>query len=69
MDLGIGRGDSSVARSPGPTTMKELEQAATIIRDLVEAARPLRGADLSLPWAKGGGCRHGSPATARWRSP
>ena len=37
MDLGIGRGDSSV-RSLGkpPTTMKTLEQAATLIRDLVE---------------------------------
>ena len=55
MDLGIGRGDASV-RSLGkpPTTMKTLEQAATVIRDLVEG-RPTRyeGADLSLPWAEG----------------
>ena len=52
MDLGIGRGDSSV-RSLGqsPTTMKTLEQAATVIRDLVEG-RPTtyEGADLALPW-------------------
>jgi probable F420-dependent oxidoreductase len=55
MDLGIGRGDSAV-RSLGrpPTSMKELEQAATVIRDLVEGrTASYAGADLSLPWAKG----------------
>jgi probable F420-dependent oxidoreductase len=55
MDLGIGRGDSSV-RSLGkpPTSMKTLEQAATVIRDLVEGRTTgYQGADLSLPWAKG----------------
>ncbi len=37
MDLGIGRGDSSVrAVGRAPTTMKTLEQAVTVIRDLVE---------------------------------
>ena len=52
MDLGIGRGDSSV-RSLGkpPTTMKALEQAATVIRDLVEGRTTVHeGADLELPW-------------------
>ncbi len=55
MDLGIGRGDASV-RSLGkpPTTMKMLEHAATVIRDLVEGrSTEYEGADLSLPWAKG----------------
>jgi probable F420-dependent oxidoreductase len=55
MDLGIGRGDSSV-RSLGkpPTTLKTLEQAVTVIRDLVEGRTTVyEGADLSLPWAKG----------------
>ena len=59
MDLGIGRGDSSV-RSLGkpPTTMKTLEQAATLIRDLVEGRTTRNeGADLSLPW------------TGRWKLP
>ena len=71
MDLGIGRGDSSV-RSLGkpPTTMKTLEQAVTLIRDLVEGrTTAYEGADLSLPWARGGACPHGSPGTVRWRSP
>ena len=52
MDLGIGRGDSSV-RSLGkpPTTMKTLEQAVTLIRDLVEGrTTAYEGADLVLPW-------------------
>jgi len=52
MDLGIGRGDSSV-RSVGkpPTTMKTLEQAVTLIRDLVEGrASAYEGADLALSW-------------------
>jgi probable F420-dependent oxidoreductase len=52
MDLGIGRGDSSV-RSLGkpPTTMKTLEQAATVIRDLVEGrSTEYEGVSLELPW-------------------
>jgi probable F420-dependent oxidoreductase len=52
MDLGIGRGDSSV-RSLGkpPTTLKTLEQAVTLIRDLVEGrTTAYEGADLALPW-------------------
>ncbi len=56
MDLGIGRGDSSV-RSLGmpPTTMKTLEQAVMVIRDLVEGRTTgYAGADLSLPWVVGG---------------
>jgi probable F420-dependent oxidoreductase len=55
MDLGIGRGDSSV-RSLGrpPTSMKELEQAVTVIRDLVEGrTTAYAGADLRLPWVRG----------------
>jgi probable F420-dependent oxidoreductase len=53
MDLGIGRGDSSV-RSLGkpPTTMKTLEQAATVIRNLVEGrSAEYEGGSLELPWA------------------
>lgn len=52
MDLGIGRGDSSV-RSVGkaPTTMKSLEHAVILIRDLVEGrTSPYEGSDLALPW-------------------
>ncbi len=59
MDLGIGRGDSSV-RSLGkpPTTMKTLEQAATVIRDLVEGRTTgYEGVSLDLPW------------TGRWKLP
>ena len=55
MDLGIGRGDASV-RSLGrsPTTMATLEQAVTLIRDLVEGRTTRHdGADLSLPWVQG----------------
>lgn len=55
MDLGIGRGDSSV-RSIGrpPTTMKALEQAATVIRELVEGRPAVQdGAELRLDWVKG----------------
>jgi probable F420-dependent oxidoreductase len=52
MDLGIGRGDASV-RSLGkpPATMLTLEQAVTVIRDLVEG-RPTgyEGVSLELPW-------------------
>ena len=59
MDLGIGRGDSSV-RSLGwpPTTMKTLEEAVKVIRDLVEGRATQYGEmDLALPW------------TGRWKLP
>jgi probable F420-dependent oxidoreductase len=59
MDLGIGRGDSArrVLGKP-PTTMKTLEEAIVVIRDLVEG-RTVRyeGTELSLPW------------TGRWKLP
>jgi probable F420-dependent oxidoreductase len=59
MDLGIGRGDSArrVLGKP-PTTMRTLEEAITVIRDLVEG-RPVEyeGGRLELPW------------TGRWRLP
>jgi probable F420-dependent oxidoreductase len=59
MDLGIGRGDSArrVLGKP-PTTMKTLEEAITVIRDLVEG-RPVtyEGTELQLTW------------TSRWRLP
>ena len=53
MDLGIGRGDSSVrVLGKPPTPMKTLEQAVTVIRDLVEGRRTeYEGADLNLSWA------------------
>jgi len=53
MDLGIGRGDNAVrVLGRPPTTMKTLEQAATIIRDLVEGrTTEYQGAALDLPWA------------------
>jgi len=55
MDLGIGRGDSA-RRMIGkpPTTLKRLEEAIGVIRDLV-AGRTVtfEGAELSFPWAKG----------------
>jgi probable F420-dependent oxidoreductase len=59
MDLGIGRGDSAVrALGKPPTTMKTLEQAVTVIRDLVEGRRiGYEGADLGLSW------------TGRWKLP
>ena len=59
MDLGIGRGDSSVrVLGKPPTTMKALEQAVTVIRDLVEGrGTAYEGADLELPW------------TGRWKLP
>jgi probable F420-dependent oxidoreductase len=52
MDLGIGRGDSSVrVLGKPPTTMKTLEQAVTVIRDLVEGrTTAYEGADLDLSW-------------------
>jgi probable F420-dependent oxidoreductase len=53
MDLGIGRGDSArrVLGKP-PTSMKTLEEAITVIRDLVEG-RPVtfEGTELQLTWA------------------
>jgi len=53
MVLGIGRGDSArrVLGKP-PTTMKTLEEAITVIRDLVEG-RPVtfEGTELHLTWA------------------
>jgi probable F420-dependent oxidoreductase len=59
MDLGIGRGDSArrVLGKP-PTTMKTLEEAITVIRDLVEGRSvSFEGTDLQLPW------------TGQWRLP
>jgi probable F420-dependent oxidoreductase len=59
MDLGIGRGDSArrVLGKP-PTTMKTLEEAITVIRDLVEGRSvTYEGAKLQLPW------------TGTWRLP
>jgi probable F420-dependent oxidoreductase len=59
MDLGIGRGDSArrVLGKP-PTTMKTLEEAITVIRDLVEGRSvTFEGTDLQLPW------------TGRWHLP
>jgi probable F420-dependent oxidoreductase len=55
MDLGIGRGDSArrVLGKP-PTTMATLEEAITVIRDLVEGRTTMYdGTELSLPWSKG----------------
>ncbi|HEY7525405.1 MAG TPA: TIGR03842 family LLM class F420-dependent oxidoreductase [Candidatus Limnocylindria bacterium] len=55
MDLGIGRGDSArrVLGKP-PTTMKTLEEAIGVIRDLV-AGRSVtyEGTELQLPWTGG----------------
>ena len=59
MDLGIGRGDSArrVLGKP-PTTMKTLEEAITVIRDLVEGRSvAYEGTELKLPW------------TGRWHLP
>ena len=59
MDLGIGRGDSA-RRVLGkkPTTMKTLEDAITVIRDLVEGRSvEYEGKELQLPW------------TGRWTLP
>lgn len=53
MDLGIGRGDSArrVLGKP-PTTMKTLEEAIELIRDLVEGRPHLwEGTEVRLPWA------------------
>lgn len=59
MDLGIGRGDSArrVLGKP-PTTMKTLEEAITVIRDLVEGRSvTYEGTELELTW------------TGKWRLP
>src|SRR2546422_9881565 len=59
MDLGIGRGDSArrVLGKP-PTTLASLEEAITVIRDLVEGrAVSYEGAELELPW------------TGKWKLP
>jgi probable F420-dependent oxidoreductase len=52
MDLGIGRGDNAVrVLGKPPTTMLTLEEAVTVIRDLVEGrTTEYEGADLGLPW-------------------
>jgi probable F420-dependent oxidoreductase len=59
MDLGIGRGDSARrVLGKSPTTMKTLEEAITVIRDLVEGRSvTFEGTDLQLPW------------TGQWRLP
>jgi probable F420-dependent oxidoreductase len=54
MDLGIGRGDSA-RRVLGkkPTTLADLEQATTIIRDLAEGrGTQYEGTEITLPWAQ-----------------
>ncbi len=53
MDLGIGRGDSArrVLGKP-PTTIKSLEEAIGVIRDLVEGRKvTYEGTEIQLPWA------------------
>jgi probable F420-dependent oxidoreductase len=59
MDLGIGRGDNAVrVLGKPPTTMKTLEEAVTVIRDLVEGRTiEYEGVDLDFPW------------TGRWKLP
>ena len=55
MDLGIGRGDSArrVMGKP-PTTLARLEEATTLIRDLVEGRTVSQeGTELQLPWTRG----------------
>ncbi|HEU5204221.1 MAG TPA: TIGR03842 family LLM class F420-dependent oxidoreductase [Candidatus Limnocylindrales bacterium] len=55
MDLGIGRGDSArrVLGKP-PTSMKDLEEAVHVIRDLVEGrAVEYEGTELQLTWSRG----------------
>jgi probable F420-dependent oxidoreductase len=59
MDLGIGRGDSArrVLGKP-PTSMKTLEEAISVIRDLVEGrAVTFEGTELVFPW------------TGKWKLP
>ncbi len=53
MDLGIGRGDSArrVLGKP-PTTIRTLEEAIGVIRDLVEGRSVhYEGAEVQLPWS------------------
>jgi probable F420-dependent oxidoreductase len=59
MDLGIGRGDNAVrVLGKPPTTMKTLEEAVTVIRDLVEGRTiEYEGAELYFAW------------TGKWRLP
>ena len=59
MDLGIGRGDNAVrVLGKPPTTMKTLEEAIGVIRDLVEGrAVTFEGTELVLPW------------TGKWKLP
>jgi len=55
MDLGIGRGDSA-RRVLGkqPTSMKDLEEAVHVIRELVEGrAVEYEGTELQLTWSRG----------------
>jgi probable F420-dependent oxidoreductase len=59
MDLGIGRGDSArrVLGKP-PTSMKTLEEAISVIRDLVEGRSvTFEGTELVFPW------------TGKWKLP
>jgi alkanesulfonate monooxygenase SsuD/methylene tetrahydromethanopterin reductase-like flavin-dependent oxidoreductase (luciferase family) len=59
MDLGIGRGDSArrVLGKP-PTRMKTLEEAISVIRDLVEGRSvTFEGTELVFPW------------TGKWKLP
>ena len=59
MDLGIGRGDSARrVLGKAPTTMKTLEEAIGVIRDLVEGRSVIyEGTELQLTW------------TGKWRLP
>ncbi len=52
MDLGIGRGDSARrVLGKAPTSMKTLEEAIAVIRDLVEGRAVIyEGTELELPW-------------------
>jgi probable F420-dependent oxidoreductase len=55
MDLGIGRGDSArrVLGKP-PTSMKDLEEAVHVIRELAEGRSiEYEGTVLQLPWTRG----------------
>ncbi|HET7727618.1 MAG TPA: TIGR03842 family LLM class F420-dependent oxidoreductase [Candidatus Limnocylindrales bacterium] len=55
MDLGIGRGDSArrVLGKP-PTTMRDLEEAIHVIRELVAGrAVTYEGTELQFPWTQG----------------
>jgi len=55
MDLGIGRGDSArrVLGKP-PTTLKDLEEAIVVIRELVAGRSVMyEGTELQFPWTQG----------------